>query len=173
MNDRRCGEHNSLYKGAIDSRLSEIRNMFTGVPIEHIFNMHESALQYRTTSSRSYVTINSDMRGVRRSKERITFPPIVSASGEKLQLQVIGKSKSPRTLKSIDIDKKFGIFYDDQKKAWQDGSSMLRLLYRFNKIAIQRRETFFILLDNCSSHVFAAKVWTRMEVKSASSLAIL
>jgi DNA-binding XRE family transcriptional regulator len=105
---RRCGEHSSTDPVTIEERMKVIRDMLIGVPIENIFNMDESALQHRTTSSRSYVTVNSDKRGVKRSKERITFTPLVSASGEKLELQVIGKSKSPRTLKGIDIDQTFG-----------------------------------------------------------------
>ena len=155
---RRCGEHSSTDPETIEKRMVEIRNMLLNVPLSNIFNADESALQYRTTSSRSYVTVNSDKRGVKRSKERMTFTPIISASGEKLELQVIGKSKSPRAMKGININKTFNVYYEHQSKAWQDGSSMLRLLHRFNKVMRQRRAKLFMLLDNCSSHVWAAKL---------------
>jgi hypothetical protein len=85
--------------------------------------MHETALQFRTKSSRSYVT------SVRQSKERKTVSPIVSAAGEKLLLQVIGKSKCPRALKGIDILDVFNISYQNQSKAWQGGSTMMRFLH--------------------------------------------
>ena len=86
---RRCGEHSSTDPITIEKRMDVIRNMLVGIPLKTIFNMDESALQHRMTSSRSYVTVNSDKRGVKRSKERITFTPMVSAAGEKLELQVI------------------------------------------------------------------------------------
>ena len=102
--------------------------------------------------------MNSDKRGVKRRKERITFTPVVSATGEKLELQVIGKSQFPRALKGIDISKKYGMVYDYQAKAWQNGSTMLRLFHRFDRVARNRKKTLYLLLDNCSSHVWAAKL---------------
>ena len=96
--------------------------MLEDVPIQNIWNLDETALQHMTTSLHSYVTINSDGRGVKRSKECITVTLIVSASGEKLIPQVIGKSKQPCVLRVIDTDKKYQVKYDFQSKAWQDGS---------------------------------------------------
>ena len=155
---RRCGEHSSVDLAFTEASLQRIRNQLEGIALNNIWNLDETALQFRTTSSRSYVTINSDGRGVKRSKERITITPIVSASGERLHLQVIGKSKNPRALKGIDINSTYKIVYESQTKAWQDGSTMLRLFHRINQVAKSRKSTFYILLDNCSSHVFAAKV---------------
>ena len=60
---------------------------------------------------------------------------IVSASGEKLIPQVIGKSKRPCVLRGIDIDKKYQVKYDLQSKAWQDGSSMLQLFHQIAGVA--------------------------------------
>jgi hypothetical protein len=72
---------------------------------------------------------------------------------------VIGKSKCPRALKGIDILDVFNISYQNQSKAWQDGSTMMGLLHRINRAAQARKKTFYILLDNCSSHIFAAKTF--------------
>lgn len=133
--------------------------MLCDVPLECIINIDESALQHRTTSSKSYCTVNSDDRGVKRSKERITVTLGVSASGEKFMTQVITKSARPRALKGIpDISKAFGIIYDHQAKAWQDTSSYMRLLHKYNKIAKDRHCIFYVLQDNCSSHVCASKI---------------
>jgi DDE superfamily endonuclease len=128
------------------------------VPIQNVWNLDETALQHKTTSSHSYVTINSDGRGVKCSKERITVTPIVSASGEKLIPQVIGKSKQPCVLRGIDIDKKYQVKYDFQSKAWQDGSSMLQLFCQIAGVAQSCKSKFYLLLDNCSLHVWAAKI---------------
>ena len=104
------------------------------------------------------MTINSDGHGDQRSKDRITVTLIVSASGEKLIPQVIGKSKQPCVLRGIDIDKKYQVKYDFKSKAWQDGSSMLWLFHRIAGVAQSRKSKFYLLLDNCSSHVWAAKI---------------
>ena len=95
-------------------------NLLQEVALGDIWNVDETALQYRTTSSRSYVAFNSDGRGVKRSKEHIPVTPVVSAAGEKLTLQVIGKSKSPPALKDNEINKIFNVIYDHQSKVWQD-----------------------------------------------------
>lgn len=155
---RRCGEHSSVDPQPIEKRLADIQQRLENVPLEDIWNIDEFALQHRTTSSRSYVTINNDGRGVKRCKDRITVTPIVSAAGEKLIVQVIGKWKQPRALKNIDINSTYNVVYDHQVKAWQDGSSMLRLFHRIKREARRRHRRFYILLDNCSSHVFAARM---------------
>lgn len=156
---RRCGEHSSVSHVAIERRLQEIRELLRDVPLQDILNIDESAFQHRTTSSRSYCTANNDGRGVKRSKDRITVTPIVSATGEKFTVQIIGKSARPRALKNVpDINHAFGVHYDSQSKAWQDTSSYLRLLHRINRIAKNDSRTFYILQDNCSSHIAAAKI---------------
>eukprot|EP00474_Spongospora_subterranea_P001549 CRZ02007.1 hypothetical protein [Spongospora subterranea] len=132
--------------------------MLNDVELCNIWNIDESALQYRTTSSRSYVSVNSDGRGVKRSKDRLTITPIVSSAGEKMIIQVIEKSTQPRALKGFDINKTFDVVYDHQKKAWQDGSSMMRLIHRINRESRVQEIHFFVLMDNCSSHVYAAKM---------------
>ena len=154
----RCGEHSSANLISIEQCLTEIRNLLEDVPIQNIWNLDETALQHRTTSSQSYVIINSDGCGVKFSKECITVTLIVSASGKKLTPEVIGKSKQPCVLRSIDIDKKYQVKYDFQSKAWQDGSSMLPLFHWIACVAQSCKSKFYLLLDNCSSHVWVAKI---------------
>ena len=132
--------------------------MLEDIPLQNIWNLDETALQHRTISSCSYVTINSDGHGVKCSKEHITVTPIVGATGEELILQVIRKSKQHCVLKGIDIDKKCQIKYDFQSKAWHDSSSMLRLFHRIAGVVQSHKATFYLLLDNCSSHVWAVKI---------------
>jgi len=155
---KKCGEHRSVDMASIEDRLQQIQLLLTGVPLNCIWNIDEMALQHRTTSSRSYVTINHDGRGTKRCKDRITVTLIVNAAGEMLPMQVISKAKCPRVLKGTNIDEHFNIQYEGQKNAWQDGSTMLRLLHRINRAARTKTLNFYILLDNCSSHLYAAKI---------------
>ena len=139
-------------------RLCQIQQMLIDDKVlpEDIWNLDETALLYRTTCSRSFVTMNSDGRGVKRSKERITATPIVSAVGEKFNLQVIGKSKNPRALKGVNAFDRFGILYHYSKKAWQVYGSCKTLYQALNKLAKARKRKFVLLVDNCSSHIKAA-----------------
>ena len=152
---RRCVESISTNTETIADRLGDIRHRPENVPLHHICNISETALQHWTTSSRYYVTMNSDRRGLKRSKERLIVTPLVSASGEKLIVQIIGESKKSTALRGIGTYK---VVYHHQSKAWQEGSSMLCLLHRITREAKRCRQMFFLLLDNCSSDVFSAKI---------------
>jgi DDE superfamily endonuclease len=143
----------------LEKCLHEICKTLIDVPLECIINIDELALQHCTTSSRSYCTVNLDGCGVKQSKEQITVTLGVSASGEKFTTQVMTKSACPCALKNIpDISKAFGIIYDHQAKAWQDTSSYMCLLHKYNRIAKNCCLIFYILQDNCSSHVCVAKI---------------
>ena len=153
-----CGESKSVDMNAVEQKLAKIRKLLTDVRLDCIWNVDEMALQHRTTSARSYVTVNHDGRGTKRCKDRITVTPVVNAAGGTLPLQVIGKSKNPRVLKGVNIDATFNIQYESQKCAWQDGSTMIRLFHRIDRAARLQQKTFYILLDNCSSHLYAARM---------------
>ncbi len=90
---RRCVEHSSIDPVVIDARLHTIQILLQNIPLCDIWNLDETTLQYRTTSSRSYVTSNFEGCGTKRSKEHVNITPTVSAAGEKFVRQVIGKSK--------------------------------------------------------------------------------
>jgi hypothetical protein len=147
---KRCREHNSINPMQMEKRLHEICKALIDVPLECIINIDELALQHCTTSSRSYCTVNSDGHGVKWSKEQITVTLGVSASGDKFTTQVITKSACPRALNNIPgISMAFGTIYDHQVKAWQDTSSYMCLLNKYNRIAKNRILIFYILQDNC------------------------
>ena len=156
---KRCGEHNSINPMQVEKCLHEVCKTLIDVPHECIINIDELALQHCTTSSRSYCTVNSDGHGVKQIKEQITVTLGVSASGEKFTTQVITKSACPGALKNIpDISKAFGIIYDHQANTWQNTSSYMHLLHKYNRIAKNHSLIFNVLQDNFSSHVCAAKI---------------
>jgi hypothetical protein len=62
---RRCGEHSSANIISIEQHLTEIRKLLEDDPNQNIWNLDETALQHRTRSLHSYVTINSDGCGVK------------------------------------------------------------------------------------------------------------
>lgn len=153
----KCGESGSVDPIAIEKSMISIRSILKDIPLGNIWNIDESALLFRTTSLRTYASINFDGRGVKQNPERVTITFIVNALGEKLNVQVIGKYKNPRCLKNIDPLKCFGIDYEAQSNGWQNRDTFIRLLIQINKFTIEQKQIFYILLDNCSSHIAAAK----------------
>ena len=153
----RCGKLLSADRISIEQCLTEIRKLLEDIPLQSIWNLDETAIQHRITSLHSYMTINSDGCGIKHSKDCTVVKPIVSTSGEKLIPQVIRKSKQPCVLKGIDIDKKYQVKYDIQSMAWQDRSSMLQLFCQIAGVAQSHKSTMYLLLDNCSSHMWLAK----------------
>lgn len=73
------------------------------------------------TSSRSYVTINSDIGKFTRRKKIIIINPIVSAAEEELKLSVLGKSKIPTALKGMKANHTLGVHCDHKSIFWQSG----------------------------------------------------
>lgn len=85
---KECGEHNNFKFIQVEKRLHEICEALIDVSFECIINIDESALQHRTTSPQSYCTANSNGRGVKKSKDKITVTLGVSASSETFITQV-------------------------------------------------------------------------------------
>ena len=69
---------------------------------DDIFNMDETGLYWKMTPSRGLSIISQP--GLKKEKSRVTLVPCCNASGkEKLRLWVIGKAKTPRALRRINV----------------------------------------------------------------------
>ena len=89
--------------------------------------------------------------GGKKSKDRITLAFICSATREKLQPWVIGKSKNPRCFKNINRSL-LRIKYRHNKSKWMTGLIMEEYLrWLDNKMRAEGRKVL-LLLDNFSGH---------------------
>ena len=89
--------------------------------------------------------------GGKKSKDRITLAFTCSATGEKLQPWVIGKSKNPRCFKNINRSL-LRIKYRHNKSKWMTGLIMEEYLrWLDNKMRAEGRKVL-LLLDNFSGH---------------------
>ncbi|TYZ58151.1 hypothetical protein PybrP1_002393, partial [[Pythium] brassicae (nom. inval.)] len=151
-------EHHSVAADPahVDKRMEKIRKQLAlaHVPLQCIWNLDEAALRHRTTASRADAPVNLDPR----SQERLTVTFCVSAAGEKLALQAIGAASEPASLKAVDPVAAFGVSYHGQRKACQDSSTIMHFVNLMNQEARSRKQVWFILLDNCPSHMAAASI---------------
>ena len=96
-------------------------------------------------------------RGVKqmRDKTRVTLMVCTSASGEKVPLHIVGKSKKPECFKLMP-DHKPPMYYTYQKKSWYDGATTVKWvseLFAEHVRKIHGPDTHVILLlDNCPAH---------------------
>lgn len=151
-------EHHSVSADPtyVEKRMERIRSQLSlaHVPLQCIWNIDEAVIRHRTTSSRVDAPINLDSR----SQEKMTVAFGVSAAGEKLNLQAIGASSQPASLKEVDPVLTFGVYYHGQRKACQDSSTLMHFVNLMNHEARSRKQIWYILLDNCPSHMAAASI---------------
>ena len=81
------------------SQMEKVRALATTYDLCNVLNMDETGLFWKLTPDRTLVTMPGS--GGKKSKDRITLAFTCSATGEKLQPWVIGKSKNPRCFKNI------------------------------------------------------------------------
>ena len=69
--------------------------------LEEIFNVDEFGLFYQCLSSKTYHLSGEKCSGGKNCKVRLTDMAAASATGEKLEMFVIAKSKKPRCSKNV------------------------------------------------------------------------
>ncbi|ETP43069.1 hypothetical protein, variant 4 [Phytophthora nicotianae P10297] len=135
-----------------DQRVQKIREMLMNVAPTCIWSLDELILRHRTTSARLDSVVNMDVR----SLERISVAMAVSASGEKLHLQVVGKDPNPDSIKDVDTLTTYGVQYRDHCRATHDAPTIADFTQAMNHEATARKQIWYLVLDSCTAHVAAA-----------------
>lgn len=125
--------------------------------LDEILNADETALFYKTVSSRTYKIASEDNKNTKRSKARVTVMVCASAGGTIYDLQVIHTAKQPRCLKNTNISSTYSVQYDVSQRGWQNRRTFKRYVRYLQNIARKQNTRFVLLVDNASSHVCAAK----------------
>lgn len=135
----------------MDDWAKRLPDICAGYALKDVFNADETGLYYRCLPKKSMVHKGDDRKGIKTAKERITVLLACSATGEKLQPVVIGKSENPRCFKNVN-KRSLGIDYLWNRKCWMTAAIFTTWLQKLNnKMRIQGRE-ILLLLDNCSAH---------------------
>lgn len=151
------GEADLIDTNVVDDFHTAVKNKLEQYDESNIFNCDELALFYkglpeRTLSFKKY-QINTKMG----SKVRVSILLCCSSQGEKLTPLIIGKYKSPRCLKNIDV-KSLGLQYTNNSTAWMSISIFKEWLIEFNKKLLVENRKILLILDNSPVHPVAIGV---------------
>ncbi|CAI5701799.1 hypothetical protein KXD40_002981 [Peronospora effusa] len=135
-----------------EQRIQKVRDLLLTVSPTCIWNLDELILRHRTTSARLDSVVNMDAR----SLERISVAMAMSASGEKLHMQAVGKDSNPDSLKDVDTLTSYGIQYRDQCRAAHDAHTISDFIQAMNQEATSRKQVWYLVLNSCTAHVAAA-----------------
>jgi len=133
---------------------------------DQIYNADESGLVYKFLQDKALVTHNEvSAPGHKLSKERITIMPCTNASGQhKLPLMIIGKSKTPRCFKNINLPR---MHYRSSKNAWQTRSLFKEWFFDTYVPSVKEYllskglpPKALLLLDNATAHSSANELKT-------------
>ena len=75
--------------------------LLSNYDLKDVFNADEFGLFYECLPNKTYYLTGGKCSGGKKSKVRLTDIAPASAEGEKFQLLVIGKAKSPRCFKNV------------------------------------------------------------------------
>ncbi|XP_065642738.1 tigger transposable element-derived protein 4-like [Hydra vulgaris] len=117
--------------------------------LENFFNADEFGLFYQCLPNKTYHLSRENCFGGKNSKVRLTGIAAGSATGEKLPMFVIGKSKNPRCFKHI---KQLPCTYKNQLKSWMTGDLFTEWVMKLDSFFRAQDRKVALLVDNCSAH---------------------
>ena len=119
--------------------------LLSNYKLEDTFNANEFGLFYQCLPSKTYHLSGT----VKNSKVRLTGMVAASATGEELEMFVIGKSKKPRSFKNI---KQLSCRYRAQKKSWMTGVLFQEWVRKLDLSFRAQSRKVALLIDNCPAH---------------------
>ena len=117
--------------------------------MEDTFNADEFGLLYQCLPSKTYHLFGEKCSGGKNSKVRLTDMATASATVEKLEMFVIGKSKKPRCIKNV---KQLPCQYRAQKKSWMTGVLFEEWVRKRDSSFRAQTRKVALLIDNCPAH---------------------
>lgn len=120
---------------------------------DNIYNLDETACFFKLLPNKTISAGDDEKgRGMKRSKARITVMICSNATGShKLRVLVIGKSKTPRALKNVNMNN-MPSQYTHSKKAWMTSELLDRWLRQLNSLMTAKNKHIIILMDNARCH---------------------
>ena len=147
------GEAGSVDSSTVIEWFTKVNNIIKVYENKDVYNLDETGLFYKAERGKSFVTgkesANSNLRGVKQSKERLTVLVGASMIGEKLPLLVIGKSVNPYCFRNVSS---LPAIYRSQPSAWMDQIIFLEYLNKLDKRFETEKRKCIVFIDNCRAH---------------------
>lgn len=145
-----CGESSAVDSNLCSEWMQGLEDLTSQYSDKDIFNADETALFYKCLPDKTFEFRESDCRGGKKSKDRVTILLCTNMNGtEKLPILLIGKSAKPRCLKNI---KSLPVEYKHNKKAWMTTSLFQEWLIKIDKEMSSMQRKILLFVDNCSAH---------------------
>lgn len=149
---KRHGEAAEVDKIEMEKELQEIRKICDLYPLQDIFNMDETALNYRASPDSSLSS--ESVPGGKLNKARVTANFCCNADGsQKMQPWFIGTAQNPRSFGTgknrVEVHN-LGLVWRYNKKAWMTAIIFREYLRWLNFQMADRK--ILLLLDGFSSH---------------------
>lgn len=118
---------------------------------DNIYNCDETGFFFKCSPNRTLSYKNEDKISGKFSKERLTLLFCVNMVGDKLDPLLIGKAKSPRGFKHLDLTK-LKIKYANNSKAWMNLNLFKSWLDNLNERMKLENRKILLTLDNAPVH---------------------
>ena len=118
--------------------------------MEDIFNADEFGFFYQCLPDKTYHLKGEKCFGGKKSKARLTGMAAASATGEKLPMFVIWKSKNPRYIKNV---RHLPCEYESQKKSWMNSEIFEEWARKLDRKFRADDRKIALIIDNCPAHL--------------------
>ena len=117
--------------------------------LDEIYNADEFGLFYRVQPNKSLHLRSEDCIGGKHSKIRLTGMAAANATGDKIPMFVIGKSKSPRCFKGVNH---LPCRYRNQNKSWMNSILFEEWIREMDDKFTSEEKKVALIIDNCPAH---------------------
>ncbi|KAF9751285.1 Tigger transposable element-derived protein 4 [Nosema granulosis] len=131
------------FKASLDSKLTEYDD-------QNIYNCDETGHVYKQSSRLTYIFSDENKANGKFSKERIQFYLLLAGQWRKLKSLIIGKSKTPRCFKNVDINSLLTYYYSN-KKLYEHGNFYF-LVKKYQRDDEGAKKKDFDSLNNAPVH---------------------
>lgn len=155
-----AGDHGVIKNVDTQTRLRELHHSLAGVELQDIWTASEFAVIHKPSSPLAPPdpSLPLSVAGEFGSNGRYTLSLMVSAAGEKFDVQVIGVERVPVLPDGVDAQQAYSIQYCHSKTGCQVAHTTVAYLKALNALAKARKRTFRVILDSAVPHVKAAMI---------------
>ena len=117
--------------------------------LDETYNLDEFGLFFRMQPNKSLNLRSEACTGGKHSKFRLTGMAAANATGDKIPMFVIGKSKSPHCFKGV---KHLTCRYRNQNKSWMASVLFEEWIREMDTKFTKEKEKVALIIDNCPAH---------------------
>lgn len=129
----------------VDKPEVKLKLLLEDYELKNIYNGVETGLLFRALPSQTLPDMSEECNNGELSNERLTMFLCVNMEGEFEKTLIIGKAKTPRCFKNLDL-KTLPIIWRSNNKAWITSSLMDEWLLQFNyKMKLEHRKVILLL----------------------------